>query len=179
MNQQKIQVAVIMESFYVPAWAFYILEQIQKSHFAEIKQVIITESQEEKNTFSSFLYQRLRKSMGKFFKVQPNAFLLKGASEILKETEVLRNTTGEQQMDLYLNLSKNYFDTNGRESKYGCWGLKNYNNNKGDRQLTGVWEVLLKEPVSEVTLMCGDNILSNAVMATVPALHKNLNAVFW
>jgi hypothetical protein len=97
VNKSKLKLGILLDSCEVPAWAYYALERMVDSDYAEISLIILNDSQgidESKsaklwNNKHKIVYCLFNKIDERLFYRQPNAFEPRHAMEILLGVPVL------------------------------------------------------------------------------------------
>jgi len=211
MNR-KLRVALWLESYGIPAWFYTCIAKVVRSYYAEIILIIVGSEGKGEGGISKIKRKNNAGGLYHIYRcidqwLSPN---LPDAQEVKDIRELLQNTP-IIQLDLS-NLKKSktcetaiherikkysldvivkqemQADLVGIEAtaKYGIWGYRFGEMSSQPNSVYGFWEVMLKEPVTQSSLVCvsadGETevILYSSMSQTDHiSIHRNNNRVYW
>lgn len=203
----KLKVALLLDSFEIPAWEFLMLEKIISLDFVSIDLVIINNANCKKTLTKKwseavyYLYESIDK---KIFKPYPDALELKDANKILKNISVLKacpvNKDGLDyfldedlskiklcQIDVIINFGfRNLGGAILDAAKFGVWSCHFGDSDINGGGPPGFWEMINNWPEtgSELKIESEDPnkekiIYRSWSMSNRLSLAKNRNHCFW
>jgi len=98
-DNSKLRVGLLMDSLTLPAWAYEMLVTVQHSAYAEVKLIVLNDSEEPKRrslfarvvrNWGIILYLAYCKLEDRVFAPVPNAFEPRNAAELLRDVPVIR-----------------------------------------------------------------------------------------
>ena len=84
-NKRKLRIGLLLDSLSVPAWIYFMLENIKKSNFAEINLVILNKNEKTRIITPNFF----EKFENKRFVPTPISFEMKNAEELVANIPTL------------------------------------------------------------------------------------------
>jgi hypothetical protein len=162
----KLKVGLLLNDTQIPAWAYYMVEQIQKSNYAEISLLVLRNKPIKSLNQSKFIYRLYRKVDRKLFSGKTDAFARKDIETLFGELPKIyceiRETKfsdylgdgdlkalAEHQPDVLIRLGFRILRGDVlRIPKYGVWSFHHGDNlvNKGGPP--AFWEVMLGWPIT-------------------------------
>jgi hypothetical protein len=162
----KLKVGLLLNDTQIPAWAYHMVEQIQKSNYAEISLLVLRNKPIKSLNQSKFIYRLYRKVDRKLFGGKTDAFARKeietlcgGLPKIYCEIRDTKfsdylgegdlKALAEHQPDVLIRLGFRILRGDVlRIPKYGVWSFHHGDNlvNKGGPP--AFWEVMLGWPSS-------------------------------
>ncbi len=199
----KIKVGILLDSFFVPAWAYNMIVQLEKSDYAKIVVLIVNESKADasSNKLKSFFedsnkifYKLYRKLDRKIFKVSPDAFQRKKVQDCLGEIPVIATTPKQTtysdyipkkdiaeieryEVDVLIRLGFRILRGNILTiPKFGIWSFHHGDNDVNRGGPPGFWEVMKGHPETGVILqILNDNLDAGAILFKSYSLTNNIS----
>lgn len=174
--RSKIRVGLILDSFDVPIWTYYLIKKLKESDYITISDIIYNSKSISKKNMENLVIQKAKKKtnwlLNLYEKYERKRINLvedlidsknckKILEEILMEKEIHKtrecnefsdNIINEQlkkyDLDVIINLSfKNISESMLNRSRFGVWSYRCMNNS--DKiDMTGFWEVYENRPVT-------------------------------
>lgn len=174
MEKRKLRVGLLIDSFYLPAWTYCMLERIQRSNYAEIVLLVLNDApQEERDLFrkikenwKTLFYFLYRKLEDRLFKPTPDAFEIKDVEKLLGNVQILKVKPRQKKFSDWIEdrdieeIKKSHVDVFIRlgfrilrgkilqASRYGIWSYHHGDSNANRGGPAGFWEVLEGHPVT-------------------------------
>ncbi|MCK0147045.1 hypothetical protein MWU78_15420 [Arenibacter sp. F26102] len=190
--QEKLRVAILSDNNKLYAWQQLVLENIEKSDYAQLTLSIkINDKTNPKVPWAWNILSRLDYSL---FKPRPNAKLVKSSRSLFKETLEYSETSGlnlkkpnEYLVDVIINFSDSIPDKNLiSHSEYGVWDLVHSAPSNIKQGPPGAWELLLGLPEIGAYLKCRTHeekqpkILDQTFVCTDwISFSRNANSIYW
>jgi hypothetical protein len=204
MREEKIRVALCVDSLHLPAWVRELINRLVNSDDAVITLLIDTQSGSAEplpplsSGRSYLLYNLYRKFELRAFRPARNAFAMGDASTMLShvprvhlDPETLSGgnlgVTADQRPDLILTFSRHPLsDSLISLPAYGVWSYRTRPQLRNSVFLNGFWEVLEGIPVTYSALYrlgagsSTDEVVCQSASATDKTfVMRNLNSIFW
>ncbi len=199
MTNRKLQIAIFINNFSLPAWMYEMLVQVTKSGVAEIAVVVKNGAGSNQSRQGFSLYNLYRKFENKTSKVFPDALAMKSIDTLVQQVPVITLTTdkdgiapenlvqqlGGYNLDVCLKLGFRKLDGNILQAaKYGVWAYGFNNANTNDAVPAGVWEVIENQPVTGCALLRlkqggSSEVLYSSFGATNISIKRSLNLSYW
>jgi hypothetical protein len=167
MNDRKLRLGILLDSYKVPAWAYNSLERIVNSHYGEFSLIILNDSSGiYESNFEEFwknrnrlLYDLFNKVDERLFHGKPDAFKLKDLGEILSNVPVIKvkpvrdgysdclemsdiNRIKEYRLDILIKMGFRILRGDIlTASKYGVWSYHHGDSRINRGGPPGFWEV--------------------------------------
>lgn len=174
MSKEKLRLAILVNSTTIPAWAFGMLQRIEKSHFAEIVLFVVNNSNEKKlskiikikSKLKQFVYLAYNKLEHFLYKPNPDAFegksilSLSGTYKNIKvdprktkfSDYILEKDIAlikEQKPDILIRLGFRILRGEIlKVARLGLWSYHHGDNHVNRGGPAGIWEVLSKTPTT-------------------------------
>lgn len=206
MPPEKIKVALLLDSFVVPAWIYESIKKITASDFAVVSLIIKKQSRRANKppkNFSYLAYNLYRKFENKFTKIKPNAFLKKNISDLITDVPVVNvyssskdgfefiNETDIASIEIYkpdvcIKLSPE--NLNGailQSAKFGVWGFDSGKYFVQTGTSDGIWDTIKDTCATAIVLkiFTSDSkegkILYQSFSSTNVAINRNQNVACW
>jgi hypothetical protein len=201
MNR-KLRIAILLDDFKVPHWAYRMVEIINNSISSEIvllvkNESIVKEKQSIlKNIWSArnkLIYTLYRKFDRKFFKTNPDAFERKNILDIVSvpKIDVAPRKTKfcdwivEEDIDIIRGYEVDIFIRMGfrilkgdilKIANYGVWSYHHGDNDVNRGGPAGFWEVMKGHPETGVILqILNDNLDAGAILFKSYSLTNNIS----
>jgi hypothetical protein len=205
MNDRKLRLGILLDSFHVPAWTYRSIERIVNSTHSEFSIVILNESANIKSgdhrvwkNKNTIIYQFLNTVDEKIFLRNQNAVELKDVKELLSSVPIIKVTPVKKGSIFFFEhsdiekisalgldiLIKNGFETLQGDilsaSRYGVWSycFEGYPE--------GFWEVVETLPETSIGLRVLSKeencrrILYSSTLSTYPfSPARNRNRSLW
>ncbi|RDJ32161.1 MAG: hypothetical protein DWQ18_09425 [Crenarchaeota archaeon] len=158
-----LKIGIIVKDIEIPHWQYYIIEEINKSHFATISNLIISSGTNDfspKFTFIDNIFKNI------FEKIESNRQLGEDDSQKIKKLEIdpslkITNINSasstskikDENLDLIINLSSEKLSDLSNASKYGLWSIHHGPNPYELNQPLGFWEILKCQNVTNSLLL--------------------------
>ena len=196
--KRKLRVGFLLDSLSIPAWIYFMLENIKKSNFAEINLIVLNKNEKSKIFIPNFF----KKFENKRFVPLPKSFEIKNADELLADVPTLDvSVTNNEQQDLFSShdlermagynldvlLQLGFEVLTGQIlqiPKFGVWAFYHGKNNFCN-SFTGFWEVIEKNPVVDSTIRKLENNTASKVIASsytatdVLSVNRTRNRIYW
>ena len=197
-NKRKLRIGLLLDSLSVPAWIYFMLENIKKSNFAEINLVILNKNEKTRIITPNFF----EKFENKRFVPTPISFEMKNAEELVANIPTLNvsaiNTelqnsfsskdvenVASYNLDVLIQLGFGILTGQILQTpKFGVWAFYHGKNNFCN-SFTGFWEIIEKNPVTDSTLRKLETNTENKVLASsytatdVLSVNRTRNRIYW
>jgi len=190
-DNSKLRVGLLMDSLTLPAWAYEMLVTVQHSAYAEVKLIVLNDSEEPKRrslfarvvrNWGIILYLAYCKLEDRVFAPVPNAFEPRNAAELLRDVPVIRakprrskhsdrledddiEKISQYHIDVFVRLG--FRILRGRilqAARYGVWSYHHGDNTVNRGVPAGFWEVLEGHPVTGSILQILTEDLDNGTV---------------
>ena len=176
MMRNRLKIGVLIDSYNIPHWAFHMLEEIQKSHYAQIVLLIKNEREHSsrrsllksiQENFHRLLYIGFMKLEQRVFhNMTPDAFEKRNISHLLPDVPCLRVTPRQQKFSDYFRqddietireykpdvlIRLGFRILRGEilhAAKYGIWSYHHGDNTVNRGGPACFWEVFEGQPVT-------------------------------
>lgn len=178
MNNKKLRIGLLLDSYSVPFWLYKMVQEIDNSDHSEVILVVRKKAVDTPrgsklgqfwNTRHVFLYRLYTKLENKIFKPSPNAFAKKDLNDILNCDEVVVSPKGtkfsdrivaddiskikEYNIDVFIRVGFKILRGDIlKSSKFGVWSYHHGDGKVNRGGPAGAWEVLEGWPESGVLL---------------------------
>lgn len=207
--KEKLRVGILLNGNFIPAWEYKILEKIIHSEFAEIVLLIKINSKEaqasETRKTSGYNILKLHEQIDKLiFKSKSEYYESKNSSDFLQNVPELTIDPIEEgsynifksadlgeikshNLDIILNFGIALLKGEILKlSRYGIWSYRLGDNRIINTVLSGYWEVVNKNPLTNSVLEIlgedpekGVNIFCSRESTYVYSVNVNRNKLFW
>jgi hypothetical protein len=198
---KKINVIFLLDSLSVPAWIFHIYDFLIDNEKFKVAAVVINGN--PVSSQNAFMYRVLRKVDRTLFKFEPNPFERKTLSLQPGTEQLILNPLQKKYSDFFsaddvekirsfepdLILRFGFRIIRGEilsVPTYGIWSLHHGDNSVNRGGPPAFWEVVLKEPVTGVTLqkltedLDGGGVIAKAYVKTdYTSFYRNQAALYW
>ena len=166
--KKKLRVGLLLDSFYVDAWQYRMIEQVINQGCSNIvlavinaksksKKTIISELRKKSHKIIYFLYSRFDRL---FFKQSPDAFAKKNLKELISDVSVINVVPEQKKFADYINetdlktIKESEVDILVRIgfrilkgeiltiARYGVWSYHHGDNKKNRGGPPGFWETV-------------------------------------
>ena len=184
MNNKKLKIGLLINSYSVPAWIYRALERVFLSDYTVISVVILNGSagitsshplQDKKKLKPPLLYQIISSFDKKIFNRGSNALECKNLDKLLKGIPMLEitpvldggfDTFNQNDIDQVRNAELDILVKFGfnnikgdiiKSATYGVWAYHFGNQRKNEGNYVGYWEVIKNNPLTTAVLYALDN----------------------
>ena len=211
--RQKIKVGLLLDSFELPLWEFILIERLMNSYYASIEVVILNEKKNSKkrslltrvkDNWKNILFILYFKFDRKLFKVQPDAFESKDATNLLQgvPTIIVKPVSTkffdrfpnedilvikEHKLDVLIRFGFRILKGDILNStKYGIWSYHHGDNHVNRGMPAGFWEVMENWDVTGSILQilneeldAGKVLCRSYSQTDERSIHRNKNNFYW
>jgi hypothetical protein len=172
MNEKRLKLGILLDSFEIPSWAYNALERIATSEYAVFSLIILNESNDVHESKIDIIWKNKHKIIyyicnkidEKLDRREPNAFKPRNLRRILTDVPILRvKPIREKDSDYFQALDIQKIKEAGLDilikmgfrtlrgdiltsSKYGIWSHHHGDNRQNQGGPSGFWEVVEKWP---------------------------------
>jgi len=183
MAGNKIRVGILTNSKNMPAWAFYVIEQLRTSDYANIAQVIEEELSGGQSLTKKIVhaYLRVEKRSAQMHTWEEVESLLDGIPfASLSDPNLLSH-----ELDLILHLGFQPAPAHlAQATRFGVWEISDGERLVHADDVPGFFEVLRRKPITDCSVWTTDgktrHALLNGPIATDPiSISRNRENFFW
>ncbi|MBT3455577.1 hypothetical protein HN446_00780 [bacterium] len=188
--KKKLRVGLLLDSFYVDAWQYRMIEQVINQGCSNIvlavinaksksKKTIISELRKKSHKIIYFLYSRFDRL---FFKQSPDAFAKKNLKELISDVSVINVVPEQKKFADYINetdlktIKESEVDILVRIgfrilkgeiltiARYGVWSYHHGDNKKNRGGPPGFWETVYNWDVTGCILQILNETLDGGIV---------------
>jgi len=183
MTRNKLRVGILANLEALPGWAFYIIEQLQASDYAEIS-LIITEETPDKQTLTGRIVHAYLKAERRPSRVHTGDEIKALLDGIHLASASDPNLLADK-LDLVLHLGAKpapaYF---AQKTRFGLWEISNGEQLVHTDDVPGFFEVLRRKPVTNCAVVSTvgnvGHLYQQGTIATDPiSVSRNRENFFW
>ena len=161
MHTQKLKLGLLLDSFNVPAWVYYVIQRVTKENSGEFNLVILNEdtSGSNKTKIDTSVYSIFNQIDEKLFTKEPDPFELKNTAELLINVPAIKihpvqdgrisslsdldlEIIREYQLDILIKFGFEDLELEALDaSKYGTWFYYHGDDRIMRGGTPGFWEV--------------------------------------
>ena len=183
MSGNKLKVGILASTENLPAWSFYIIEQLQASDYAEVSLIIKEVPPSAQSLTKKIVYTYLRAEK------RPPQTHTEDEVKPLLDGIILASTLDPNlltlKLDLILHLGVQPAPSHlAQTARFGLWEISNGEHTVRADDIPGFFEVLHREPITTCAIVATDGevnrIVQQGQIATDPiSISRNRENFFW